>query len=177
MVEFEPFDTGVEIKGQAVLSVIAGVPDVFEDRAREILADNGIEEIDADSWHSQEAYLDAYRQITEQVGETTLQQVARSTPDNAEWPPDVETPMDALESIDDAYHLNHRGGEIGSYDVTSTGETSAEVRCETPYPCIYDQGLVEGTVGAFNDGFANINEVGDDCREDGADACVYEVEW
>mgnify|MGYP006934483092 CR=1 FL=1 len=101
----------------------------------------------------------------------------RSTPENAEWPPGVDTPLAALQSIDDAYQLNHRGGEIGSYEATDAGRDRARVRCENPYPCVYDRGLVLGTVEAFSDDRATLREESDHCREDGGDVCTYVVEW
>ena len=177
MAVFEPFEEGGEVQGSAVLSIVDGVPTVFEERAREILAVNDIDDPDPDEWYPQSNYLDAYRQIAEQVGDSTLKQIGRSTPENAEWPPGVDTPLAALQSIDDAYQLNHRGGEIGSYEATDAGRDRARVRCENPYPCVYDQGLVLGTVEAFSDDRATLREESDHCREDGGDVCTYVVEW
>jgi hypothetical protein len=174
---FEPFEEGVEVKGKAVLSIVAGVPAAFESRAHELLAAEGIDDPDPEEWYSQAAYLSAYRRIVEEIGEKTLQQVAQSTPRNAEWPPSVDGPLAALESIDDAYRQNHRGGEIGSYEVVETGDGWAEVTCRTPYPCSYDRTLVAATVELFGDDYADATEVGDSCRADGGERCTYRVEW
>lgn len=177
MTTFEPFEDGVEVRGSAILSVVNGVPDVYEDQARRLLADGGIDDPQPDGWYSQAAYLDAYREIAERVGEKTVEQIGQSAPENAEWPPGVDTPLAALESIDDAYQMNHRGGDIGSYEVVDSEPESATVRCRNPYPCAFDRGLLEGTVETFSDDYADLREIGDDCREDGADACTYEVTW
>jgi len=174
---FEPFEEGVEVRGQAVLSIVAGVPSAFESRADDLLAAEGIDDPDPDEWYPQAAYLSAYRRIAEEIGDKTLQQVAQSTPKNAEWSSSVDGPLAALESIDDAYRRNHRGGEIGSYEVTETGDDWATVACRTPYPCSYDRTLVEATVEVFSDGYADATEVGDGCRADGAERCTYRVEW
>ncbi|MEZ3115804.1 hypothetical protein RYH80_07725 [Halobaculum sp. MBLA0147] len=177
MPTFEPLDDGVEVRGSAILSIVNGVPDAFTGQARELLAENGIEDPQPDEWYSQAAYLDAYRAVADRVGERTLEQIGRSTPENAEWPPGVDTPLAALESVDDAYQMNHRGGEIGSYEVVDGDDGRATVRCRNPYPCVYDQGLLQGTVEVFSDDYASIDETSDRCREDGADACTYEVTW
>jgi predicted hydrocarbon binding protein len=177
MTVFRPFEGGVEVKGQAILSIVNGVPSAFTHRAEEILADNGIEDIDPEEWYPQEAYLDAYREVAENVGETTLRQIGRSTPANADWPPGVDTPLAALQSIDDAYRMNHRGGEIGYYDATELDDGRVKMECKNPYPCVYDQGLIEGTVKEFCDTFSELNETGAMCRDDGEEVCVYEVKW
>lgn len=177
MVVFEPFEKGVEVKGQAVMSIVEGVPAAFEGRAREMLAEEGIEPLEPDRWYSQQAYLDAYEKIASRVGEQTLKQTGRSIPENAEWPPGVDGPLAGLESLDDAYNLNHRGGEIGAYELRETSDGSATVHCRTPYPCVYDQGILTATVERFTDGYADLTEVGEECREDGAEACTYRVEW
>jgi hypothetical protein len=177
MGEYEPFDDGVEAKGAAVLSILDGVPDAFTGTAEEILADHGIEDPQPEEWYDQTAYLEAYETIVEEVGESTLRRIGESTPENAEWPPGVETPMEALESIQAAYEMNHRGGDIGVYEVERVDDSTAEVRCRNPYPCAYDRALVEGTAGMFADGYVSLSEVGSTCREDGARECVYEVSW
>lgn len=177
MTAFEPFEQGVEVKGQAVLSIVAGVPSAFEDKAYDLLAAEGIEDLDAGEWYPQSSYLSAYRRIVEEIGESTLKRVAQSTPENAEWPPSVDGPLAALESIDDAYQQNHRGGEIGFYDVVDAGDSQATIECRTPYPCAFDEELVEATVEAFSDDYATTTEVGATCRADGGERCAYRVEW
>jgi hypothetical protein len=174
---FEPFEDGVEVKGQAVLSIVDGVPDAFTETARELLAEQGIEDPQPEEWYSQQAYLDAYETIVDEIGESTLQQIGQQTPENAEWPPDIETPLEGLRSIDDAYHMNHRGGQIGSYEVSELDESTAAVHCQTPYPCKYDKALVEGTAKQFADGYVSLTETGEECRAEGGDECVYEVSW
>lgn len=177
MAVFEPFEEGVEVKGQAVLSIIAGVPSAFESKAYDLLAAEGIDDPQPEEWYPQSSYLSAYQRIVEEIGENTLKRVAQSTPENAEWPPSVDGPVAALQSIDDAYQQNHRGGEIGSYDVVDTGDSQATVECRTPYPCAFDEELVEATVEVFSDDYADTTEVGTTCRADGGERCTYRVEW
>jgi hypothetical protein len=177
MTTFEPFETGVEVQGQAVLSVVAGVPSAFESKAYDLLAAEGIEDPRPDAWYSQSSYLNAYRRIVDEIGENTLQRIAQSTPENAEWPSSVDGPVAALESIDDAYQQNHRGGDVGSYDVVDVDGRRATVRCRTPYPCAFDEELVEATVELFSDDYPTTTEIGATCRSDGGEECTYRVEW
>ena len=60
------------------------MPDAFERRATEILASHGIETVRADEWCPMQAYLDAYRTIVAEIGEATLTQIGRTTPETAE---------------------------------------------------------------------------------------------
>ncbi len=168
---FESPDPDAQARGAAIKSILAGVPAAFEPQAEAILADNGITDLSETEWYPLQSYLDAYQTIIEEIGEVTLQQIGRTTPETAEWPPEVETPFDALASIDDAYGLNHRG-DVGGYETTRIDETTARVTAHTPYPCTYEHALVEATAEQFADGPARATTTTDD----GAD-CVFEVEW
>ncbi|MFB6193863.1 MAG: hypothetical protein ABEI75_02250, partial [Halobaculum sp.] len=168
---FEAPDRDAQVRGAAIVSVLEGVPAAFESRAERILADHGIENLDPEGWYAMQSYLDAYRTIVEEIGEVTLRQIGRTTPETAEWPPGVETPLDALQSIDDAYRMNHRGEGIGSYDVTETAE-GARVVSRTPYPCEYEVALVKGTAERFADGPVTATPT----AEDGT-RCVFDVSW
>jgi predicted hydrocarbon binding protein len=174
---FEPVNDGVEVQGSAILAIVNGVPGPFAQRAEQILADNGIDDLREEGWYPQDAYLDAYEEIAQRVGSKTLRQIGRAIPENAAWPPGVETPLAALKSIDDAYHMNHRGGEVGYYEVTRLDDTSARVECKNPYPCEFDQGLIEGTARAFTDTLTTLEKVEGTCRDEGDDVCIYEIEW
>jgi hypothetical protein len=105
-VQFEAHDDGVEVNGQTVLAFLDGTPSAFEDRAAEVLATHGIEEPQPGSWHPQQAWLDAFAEIADNVGERTVRLIGASIPDNADWPPGVTTVAAGVESIDDAYQVS-----------------------------------------------------------------------
>lgn len=176
------YDSSAEAKGQTILSIVdsaSGVSAVFERKTRDILADNGIEDPDPNEWYPLENYLRALDTIADEVGENTVRQIGKGIPEQAEWPPDVTTAVGGLESVAVAYDMNHRGGNIGGYEVVDTDSNSATVRCENPYSCALDQGIVHGTVDKFADrgAFVRVDESGTDCRTDGGTACTYEVSW
>lgn len=177
MGQFEPLEDGVEVNGQTVLAFVDGVPSAFRGKAESILADNGIEDTEPDTWYQQQAWLDAFKEIAENIGTNTLTNIGRSIPENADWPPGISSVEEGIESIDDAYHMNHRGGEIGHYHSEAVGENTVRVRCTNPYPCPFDQGIIKATAGQFAEGIPGLKEVGDTCRTDGGEECVYEVTW
>jgi hypothetical protein len=182
MVELSPVESDVEVNGQTVLAVVEGaaaVSGVFESRARDILGRNGIEDPQPEEWYSQSDWLDAFEEIANDIGDTTLSNIGKMIPKNAEWPPGVDTVAGGLESINEAYHANHRGGEIGSYACEAVGDSEATVVCENPYPCAFDQGIVKAVVSEFGDdvSYVSLTETSTRCRDEGGRRCTYDVSW
>lgn len=175
MTAYEALNPEVEVNGQTIRSVVEAFPPALQGRGEEILARNGIEDPEAGEWYPQQAWLDAFTELHERMGSATLARIGKEIPRNADWPPDAETIVDGVESIDKAYHMNHRGGEIGSYDVERIDPETIAVRCDTPYPCPFDLGIVKSVVDEFGDRPASVRETGSECREDGADECRYDV--
>ncbi|MBI5030397.1 MAG: hypothetical protein HZB51_07710 [Chloroflexi bacterium] len=111
----------------------------------------------------------------------TLLMIGRQIPQNAKWPPDVDTIEKGLRSIDVAYHMNHRGGEIGSYRFEPTGKNSAKMICQNPYPCDFDLGIIDAVAHKFKPANVPMVTVKHDdsqpCRKKGADSCTYLINW
>jgi predicted hydrocarbon binding protein len=182
MANYEPFEAGVEVNGQTILSVVKGagvVSPVFERKAQEFLSNHGIDDPQPGEWYPQADYLAAFEQIERDGGAQLLTNIGREIPKMADWPEGVASVAGGLESINRAYQMNHRGGEIGSYRFEATGSRSGVVYCENPYPCLFDQGIVEGVVSEFGgtDASLSLDETGSHCRSDGADECQYTIEW
>lgn len=177
MAEFDAFDDDAEVNGHTVLSVLEGVPAGFEDRATAILADHGIENPQPGDWYPQQAWLDAFQEIDAQVGEATLTRIGERIPGTAQWPTSIDLVVTALDLIDDAYHMNHRNGEIGSYDAEKIDNTTVHVTCRNPYPCSFDQGIIRAVAErvSLRDNVL-VTEISDTCRSDGGDECIYKVE-
>lgn len=177
MQEYEPLDSAVEVNGQTILSVVHAFPEGLRSHGERILAENGIDDPEEDEWYPQEHWLESFNDLHEQMGESTLAQIGKKIPRSAEWPPGTNTIVDGVESIDTAYHMNHRGGEIGNYDAEQAGAETIYVVCDNPYPCAFDVGILEGVVDEFGETRASINEIGTECRADGGDECQYEITW
>lgn len=176
MAQYEAYETGVEVNGRTVLAVIDGVPTAFEQKARRILRENGIEDPEPNGWYPQQAWLDGFAEIDESIGGAALNQIGKSIPENADWPDDVDTLVGGLESIDEAYQMNHRGGSIGYYDTEAIDATTVRVECKNPYNCAFDEGIIKATAMKFADsGIPSVTEVGSECRENGGEKCLYEV--
>lgn len=183
MAQFEAFDPNVEVHGRTILAVVDGALARFSDdyrrRAREALAENGVDDPDQDEWYPQQAWLNTFAVIAGDLQPHLLDRLGSQIPAVVEWPTDISGVEDGLRSIDDAYQLNHRGGDIGSYRFESTADQAGEVVCRNPYPCHFDRGLIRAVAQehAPVESFVFIEEIGDRCRRAGDDACTYAVYW
>jgi hypothetical protein len=136
------------VNGHTVLSVVKGMG-AFTQMASDILTRHGIKAPEPAGWYSQQAWLDAFQDISKSVGSRTVNLIGQSIPVSAKLPPGIDSVEKALPAIDVAYHMNHRGGEIGQYKFTKTGEKKGEMECRNPYPCDFDLGIIESMAWRF----------------------------
>jgi hypothetical protein len=181
MAEFKAYAPGVQVNGQTVLAIVDGMG-AFKDRAYKILQNNGIVDPIPDKWYNQQAWLDAFKEISTSLGDNTLVMIGKKIPENAKFPPDIDSLGKALSAIDGAYHANHRGGDIGNYKMVRSSENLVKMVCNNPYPCAFDSGLVTAFVAKFkpkgSSRFANVkHDDSESCRKKGADSCTYLITW
>lgn len=178
MARFKARAPGVEVSGVSMLALLNGM-DTFRRMGIEILAKNGIVNPQPRLWYRQQAWLDSFEEIAEAIGPTTLYRIGREIPKSVYWPKNVTDIEHGLASIDVAYHLNHRGGEIGHYKFTLLEPGHATIVCDDPYPCTFDLGIIEETANRFASG-RHVTVHHDDtkpCRDNGGEMCVYDVRW
>jgi hypothetical protein len=179
MAQFRSFSPDVLVNGQTVLAVVKGMG-AFTQSASDILARHGIPAPDPGGWYPQQAWLDAFQEISKSIGPRTLNQIGLSIPGSARFPPGIDGVEKALVSIDAAYHMNHRGGEIGCYTFTKTGERKGIMECRNPYPCEFDHGVIQAMVKRFASAGAR-SEVTHDfskpCRKNHGDSCTFLISW
>ncbi len=183
MSTYEAFDRDAEVNGRTVVTIVEEAMGRFSaayrERAVEALAAEGITDPEPDEWYPQQAWLNAFETIADDLQPHVLDRLGEQIPDVADWPDGFEGVEGGLRSIDEAYRRNHRGGEIGRYAFERTGDQAGEVTCQTPYPCPFDRGLVRGVAREYApvDAFVFLEETGDACRREGDDACTYTVYW
>ena len=194
MAQFQASLPNVEVTGEGVLSVVDGMG-VFKNRALKILSENGISQPTKGQWYPQQAFLDSFRIIAETIGSKTLHAIGRKVPENAHFPDDINDIESALQSIDVAYHMNQRLNGVPMYDPSTgkmlegighyhyqkLGENKIKMKCDTPYPCDFDHGLIEAMARKFKPPGCLFVEVRHDdttkCRTKGDESCTYYVEW
>jgi hypothetical protein len=179
MAVFKAYDPKVEVNGETVLSIVDGMGS-FKEKALKILAECGIQSPAPGKWYSQQAWLDAFKRIADTIGPNTLFKIGLKIPENAQFPPDMDSVHKGLASIDVAYHMNHRYGEIGHYNYEKTGEYSARLVCPNPYPCDFDRGIIEAIAMRFRPAGRIVTVRHDEkapCRMRGGDSCTYNITW
>jgi hypothetical protein len=179
MAQFKAFAPNVEVEGSVVISVV-DVMGAFKRLAEGILEDNGIENPQPGRWYSQQAWLNSFKTIAEQIGPNTLFQLARHIPLGASIDPEIDHIEKALFSLDQAYRHTHRGGEVGHYIFVKTGERTGQMHTMNPYPCDFDRGLLDALTRRFEPANPYLDLIHHDsapCKKTGADSCTYTVFW
>lgn len=177
MAQFIAFAPNVEINGTTVMSITAAMGST----AKPILAAHGLGRIKPDEWYPQQDWLDAFREIAQLPSNIVdLVNIGMQIPQNAIFPSGIDSIQAALQSIDVAYHMNHRGGEIGSYQAVIIDDNQIDLICENPYPCHFDYGIIYGMSRRFCPKDMLVKVEHDDyapCRRNGASSCTYHVIW
>jgi hypothetical protein len=196
--QFRSFEPGIEVNGPTVFSVVDGLGQ-FKSLAKKVLLNAGIgtEEkgelkIDMNGWYSQEAWLKAFETLAKEIGDSTLKKIGMKIPENAQFPPWVKDIDTAIQSIDIAYHMNHRKrgttlfntatGKItegiGHYGFTrDPGKKLIISECKNPYPCAFDFGIITTMAKKFEPRAIIEHDNSKPCRKNGADSCTYLITW
>lgn len=181
MAQFIAFDKNVKASGKAILSVVNALSSNKEKRLQ-ILNKYNINPVE-DQWYNQQDWLDAFKEMYETIGTTTLYLIGKVIPKNAEWTDDIETLEDALRSIDIAYHLNHKGGVIGHYKLTRFDELSkkATMVCKNPYPCDFDRGIITYMLRKYKPedsyDYGVYLDKSKETRLMGGESCTFNIYW
>ncbi|MBI4957705.1 MAG: hypothetical protein HY908_37205 [Myxococcales bacterium] len=196
--QFKPFEAGVEVNGQTVYAIVDGFK-MFKRIPSQILLAEGIGQLGANdvvqidplAWYSQAAWLRAFERIAKEVGTIHLYAIGAKIPENAKFPPSVTDVATAIQAIDVAYHMNHRAGGrvlfdavtgrmyegIGHYGFAQPGPRHIVSRCENPYPCDFDRGIITTMARRFEKTALIEHDDSQPCRQRGDDSCTYSVTW
>jgi hypothetical protein len=143
-------------------------------------AGQGLKDLSEDRWYPVQAYTAFLEAVGKAFGDDALRAMGRAIPGTSKFPPDLDTLPRALQMLDVAYQVNHRGGVVGRYRCTDLCPGQAIMICENPYPCALDRGILERLVSRFMpEGILGTvtSRPGKGCRKAGAPACHFEVRW
>lgn len=193
MSQFQAINANVEVNGQTVLSIANGMGGMRSLGLR-IMSENNIKDPEPGSWHNQQNWLNAFKQISSAIGSKTLFSIGKSIPENAKFPSQIDDIHKALASIDVAYHMNHRlrntvmfnpaTGQmlegIGHYRYKKISDNVVEILCDNPYPCDFDRGIIEAMARRFKPIHTIVIDELDKtngCRTKGDRSCLYRISW
>lgn len=190
MTQSMAFDPDVECTGQALITLV-NVAGRYAPLLRKIIAKHGIEGLAVDRWYPLSPWLDALREVEASLGEHTLFNFGKKSPEGVRWPGGISTIHAALASVDVAYHMNHRlHGQvmfdqatstmkegIGHYHVHHDGDRAAIMVCENPYPSNLDRGIITGIARQFKRDAEVIQDDTRPSRKRGGESCTYIVKW
>lgn len=186
MAEFQSFEPGVEVSGEVVAAFVAGFPQEVQRAGLDALAQHGIPDPKAGEFYLLQKLLDAMKEISGLYSHEMLYRVGKEIALHAKLPPDIDSLEKCLASIDIAYHMNHRSGNIGNYNYVPPENNShsmnkAKMICPNPYPCSFDLGCIEGFAQRFKPPqCVDVVVRHDDsqpCRRHGGDACTFVIAW
>jgi len=197
MAIFKAINPDVEVNGQTVLSLVNGLGS-FKSTGLRILDTHGIRNIKDDEWYCQQDWLNAFKYINEKIGAGSLFMIGKSIPANTNIPPKVQSIITnvyrALAATDYIYHMNHRlngkilfdpatgkmSDGIGNYHYKRFGEKHIEIKCDNPYPCDFDKGIITQMANMFKPDNAYMIIEHDKtlgCRNHGDESCTYSITW
>jgi hypothetical protein len=197
MAQFKVFETGMQVNGTTIMSVISGMG-TFKNLALTYLRRAGLDSVVADDqhWYSQQAWLDVFKTVATEVGDSTLYSIGLKIPETAVFPPEIDGIEKALAAIDVAYHMNHKNQRgqilfdpvarpahpmlegIGHYGFERVaGQNQAIMVCANPYPCAFDRGIIAAMASRFGKLPEVMHDDAKPCRKNGADSCTYGVSW
>ncbi|WP_426753959.1 hypothetical protein [Myxococcus sp. Y35] len=148
--------------------------------------------IDVNAWYPLEDYLRAYKKIDTLLGGRGLEKVGSIVPRTAVFPANITDVRSALASIDVAYHMNHRKDGKGMFNPVTgektegighyvlhpvDGKNEAHMVVSNPYPCRFDMGLIKGMAQRFAPQATLTHDPSAGCRQKGASACTYIIQW
>jgi hypothetical protein len=156
---------GVEVRGE----VIIGIKEVLENstyRSKGIsLKPFNLDTAKPNQWYPLKNLVDFFTYIEESNNSVILQKIGAEVANKALWPDTVQTIRAALESVNLAYHMNHRrnGLELFDYkkgvviegyighnilEVDDKKETVKYI-CGSFYPSDFDLGMAKQVVKIF----------------------------
>lgn len=171
----------IEVNGLFMLPMI----DVVGAKVIPILEKTGLDVHYSDQWYPVPEWLTTFYNIGDHLGADVLHDIGKITTENGLWPSEIKTIETALESINNAYKMNHRSrnsenlNKLGDYAFFKTGNNMAKIVCDNPYPCDYDKGIIEALANKFKEPNAMITVVHDDssCRKNNGTSCTYHIKW
>ncbi|HLL55631.1 MAG TPA: hypothetical protein VK447_18870 [Myxococcaceae bacterium] len=188
---------GVEVSGLAIQAIVEGFQQSSTLVRQMLLAEGighagpmGAVDIDTTGWYPLDRSLRVIHQISE-LGDSVLFHIGGRVAEGALLPPWVHDIHHSIQTIDAAFHANHRKNGrslldsatgrmregIGHYLYERAGERRIQVVVNSPYPCAFDRGLLTARARRFQPKAWVLHDDQQPCRKRGAPNCTYQIVW
>lgn len=177
--EMKPFDFNAEFLGVSLFPAVWGLPSFVKTNMLKTLSEEGITNPDIDTWYDIKIILRFYKKIVEYYGPHTTFDLGKAIPENAVFPPGLDSIESAFELINTGYHMNHRNGYVGFYNVVSHDLEAKEIvmQCYNPYPCDFDRGIFTSMARKFQTGVRVIVDESKPTKKKGGDESWYIISY
>ncbi|MBN2135728.1 MAG: hypothetical protein JW737_08370 [Acidobacteria bacterium] len=166
--EFKAFSENVQVIGGGIISFINAFSQ--RDLALKILSKHGINDVQAESWYSQQSYFNAMKELEQIIGSLMLTKVGLKIVDNVKLQ-GAGNIFDFFDNVGASYKMNNKGDAQSYYKVTEKGDNYLILETNNPYPDSFDRGLYEGFAKKFypNANISTVNKENEIRR--------YKVRW
>lgn len=183
MAQFIAFDKNTEVAGHSLLTALTFFPEYYRADVERLLNENNVVNITSDSWHHQQGWLNALKEVSVRYGPSTLFNVGFSIGNDVPFPPEF-TLEAAYSAWEDAYRSHHRKGYLMGYIKLLSFDYQAKkavVECKNAYSSHFERGIATAFARKFKPqdaGFIDVQlDTSKPSRLDGADSCFYVITW
>lgn len=173
----------IEIKGSVVMAAVNAFPN-HRDILLRMLKERGIEFLFPDNWYMWKEWVGFLFEIQEKLSKVILYEIGKQISESADFPPQIKTVYDVLNSTNVAFHMNARNGKIGYYKLLEFDEDLkyAKMECHNPNPTEFDKGILYGITNKFKPPtsfFVNVTLLKTDqpSREEGGETDFFKIKW
>lgn len=176
MTQFVAQNPHAKVLGASIMPIIEAMGGV----ALPVLTSHHLGNIAPNNWYPLQDLLDVFRELHDANYDFVA--VGMRIPDDARFPPNINSIETALNSLNEAYHMNHQD-EDGKWEVHVVAENEIVCISSTPYPSNMEYGIVYSLTRRFRpEGvkFTIYHEEtvdGKPNRKNAGQACLYRVVW
>ncbi|MGH1335827.1 MAG: hypothetical protein ACRBFS_06835 [Aureispira sp.] len=172
------FDSDAKFLGKALFPAIFGLPSFVQNNMLNILNSLGVTNPDPEAWYDLDIMTAFYQKIAKDFGPNTIFDLGKAIPDNAVFPPGIDSIESGLQLIDMAYNMNHTG-YVGFYKMISHDLVHKKIimQCYNPYPCDFDRGLFTAMARKFKTGIRVVVDDTQPSKAKGGDESWYIITY
>lgn len=164
-----------QCSGEVLLAVIQALLP-FKQALQRMVQRNGLAHIEPQTWYEINLARRFCYGVLAEIGERTVFQAGFAMGGSAQWRTRGARLSELLLELDASYKDLVRGPRIGGMTVEFDDARCARVACDAALPCALIQGVLQGKVRTLAP-TALVEHADAGCRDKGADACSYLVNW